>query len=129
MRVQSIGQNYQQNCRKQNEPSFQATALFVSKCLDGDGVLKLRAAGKNLYELLNAEEFSHTLVQLDKDTFRPYSFLGVGTNEAGDSVMIPKLEQFAKDNDLIGNIQPGFNFDGESLFARAKELIAKIKNN
>lgn len=128
MRVQSIGQNYQQNYRKQNNPSFQANAFFVSKDLEA-----LRRSGDELYKLFKVgvtsdKEIAHTWVQIDPDTFKPYSTMYAGTPEHYDSTMIPKFEKFAKDHGFDSDIQPGGDIDGYEAVKRVEALIKRIQS-
>lgn len=126
MRVQSIGQDYQQSHKKQKEPSFQANVFFVSKDLEA-----LRRSGDELTSLFKvgeaSKEIAHTWVQIDPDTFKPYSTMYAGTPEHYDSKMIPKFEKFAKDHGFDSDIQPGGDIDGDEAVKRVRALIEKIQ--
>lgn len=127
MRVQGIGQNYQQNYRNQNGLSFQAEGVFVKKCLDDSTIKNVYEAGQKLEKQLNANKIPSTMVGINSGNFAPFVSIIVGTDAKYDHTVIPMLENFAKELHLESDIKPGFNANWETLVTRAKDLIAKLK--
>lgn len=123
MRVQSIGQNY----NNQNKPAFKAEGVFVKKCLARITTDKVYEAGRKLADQLNAGKIPSTFVVIDSVKFHPYTFITVGTDAKFDETVIPMFEKFAKEHGFESDIQSGYNGLG-GLDERAKEIVAKLKS-
>lgn len=66
MRVQSIGQNYQQNYKNQNNPTFKSTFYIIGKNNVRLGNYSIQNIAENIERFLNSYNKSHPISVIKK---------------------------------------------------------------
>lgn len=96
MRVWSVNQNYQQNYKKQNIPSFQATGTLISREIKGD---KMQAVAKELFDALvegNFHALGRTAIAEKMGNIELPDHIVINTPVDYDDAVITLVENFAK---------------------------------